>query len=82
MISRLSHINFPTHTHTHTHTHIIKLTRKNVSKRFLTMLTSSTEFRNFSENVMKLITHINLVPSLRIRGALPPLPHKPSWRDA
>jgi len=30
---------------------------------------------------LKLTTHLHLAPSLRTRGAIPPLPHKFSWRD-
>jgi hypothetical protein len=30
--------------------------------------------------VMKLTTHLYLVPTSRIRGAIPPLTHKSSWR--
>jgi hypothetical protein len=30
--------------------------------------------------MVPLITHLNLVPTSRIRGAIPPLPNTPSWR--
>jgi hypothetical protein len=29
---------------------------------------------------VKLTTHLHLVPRSRMRGAIPPLPHTPSWR--
>jgi hypothetical protein len=29
---------------------------------------------------VKLTTHLHLVPRSRMRGAIPPLPNKPSWR--
>jgi hypothetical protein len=31
---------------------------------------------------VKLNTHLHLVPRSRMRGAIPPLPNKPSWRGA
>jgi hypothetical protein len=31
---------------------------------------------------VKLTTNRHLVPRSRMRGAIPPLPNKPSWRDA
>jgi hypothetical protein len=31
---------------------------------------------------VKLTTHLHLVPTSRMRGAPPPLPNTPSWRDA
>jgi hypothetical protein len=31
---------------------------------------------------MKLTTHLNLVPSSKMRGAIHPLPHMYPWRDA
>jgi len=30
----------------------------------------------------ELTSHLHLVPSLRMREAIPPLPHAPSWRGA
>jgi len=31
---------------------------------------------------VKLTTHLHLVQSSTMRGAIPPLPNMPSWRDA
>jgi hypothetical protein len=31
---------------------------------------------------VKLFTHLNIVPSLRMRGDIPPLPHASSWCGA
>jgi hypothetical protein len=37
-------------------------------------------FRRKSSRNGKLITHLNLIPTLRKHEATPPLPHMPSWR--
>jgi hypothetical protein len=38
--------------------------------------------RKSSGRVVKLTTHLHLMPRLRMRGAVPPLPHTSSWRGA
>jgi len=46
----------------------------------------SSEYRGFfprgSGQAVKLSIHLHLVPKLRIRGAIPPLPHTSSLRGA
>jgi len=31
---------------------------------------------------VKLTSYLDLVPRSRMRGAIPPIPNMPSWRDA
>jgi hypothetical protein len=38
--------------------------------------------RGWSGRGVKFTTHLHLVPRLRMRGAMPPLLHECSWRDA
>ena len=42
--------------------------------------TSSTATRGLGGSGVGLTTHFHLVPTLRIGGAIPPIPHIPSWR--